>query len=98
MRVDKKEFSESEIAFQLRQNLNADDAGLILHGLRSDAKESVESPVDFGQLFMGFSFFVVAAVLAITGMLFTFSMEQRSRQIGLLRALGWKSRKIKFVF
>jgi ABC-type antimicrobial peptide transport system permease subunit len=98
LRVDKKEFSESEIAFQLRQNLNADDAGLILRGLRSDAKESVESPVDFGQLFMGFSFFVVAAVLAITGMLFTFSMEQRSRQIGLLRALGWKSRKIKFVF
>jgi ABC-type antimicrobial peptide transport system permease subunit len=98
LRVEKKEFSESELAFQLRQNLNADDAGLILHGLRSDAKESVESPVDFGQLFMGFSFFVIAAVLAITGMLFTFSMEQRSRQIGLLRALGWKSRKIKFVF
>jgi hypothetical protein len=57
LRVDKKEFSESEIAFQLRQNLNADDAGLILHGLRADANEAVESPVDFGQLFMGFSFF-----------------------------------------
>jgi hypothetical protein len=98
LRVDKKEFSESELAVQLRQNLNADDAGLILHGLRADANEAVESPVDFGQLFMGFSFFVIAAVLAITGMLFTFSMEQRSRQIGLLRALGWKSRIIKFVF
>ena len=98
LRVEKKEFSESELAVQLRQNLDADDAGLILHGLRADAKEAVESPVDFGQLFMGFSFFVIVAVLAITGMLFTFSMEQRSRQIGLLRALGWKSRKIKFVF
>ena len=43
-------------------------------------------------------FFVITAVLAITGMLFTFSLEQRSKQIGLLRALGWKIRKIKMVF
>ena len=74
------------------------DAGLVLRGLRSDAEQSVESPVDFGQLFMGFSFFVITAVLAITGMLFTFSLEQRSQQIGLLRALGWKIRRIKMVF
>ena len=98
LRVEKEEFSRMELAKKLRQNLKADDAGLVLRGLRMDAEQSVESPVDFGQLFMGFSFFVIAAVLAITGMLFTFSMEQRSRQIGLLRALGWKSRKIKFVF
>jgi ABC-type lipoprotein release transport system permease subunit len=98
LRFKKKEFPKNELAIQLRQNLKADDAGLVLHNLRADAKESVESPVDFGQLFMGFSFFVIAAILAITGMLFTFSIEQRSRQIGLFRALGWKPRKIKFVF
>ena len=83
---------------RLQENLKAEDAGLVLRGLRSDAEQSVESPVDFGQLFMGFSFFVITAVLAITGMLFTFRLEQRSQQIGLLRALGWKIRRIKMVF
>ena len=63
------------------ENLKAEDAGLVLRGSRLDAKQSLESPVDFGQLFMGFSFFVIAAVLAITGMLFNFSLEQRSWQI-----------------
>ena len=59
----------------------------------ADAKQSIESPVDFGQLFMGFSFFVITAVLAITGMLFIFSLEQRSKQIGLLRAPDGKFEK-----
>ena len=94
----KNEYSSDELAARLRENLKAEDAGLVLRGLRSDAEQSVESPVDFGQLFMGFSFFVITAVLAITGMLFTFSLEQRSQQIGLLRALGWKIRRIKMVF
>ena len=98
LRVDKEEFSREELITRLRKELQAEDAGLILRGLRSDARKSAESPVDFGQLFMGFSFFVIAAVLAITGMLFTFSLEQRSKQIGLLRALGWKARRIKIVF
>ncbi|MEC8244687.1 MAG: ABC transporter permease [Verrucomicrobiota bacterium] len=98
LRIGKNKYSNDELAVRLRKNLKAEDAGLVFRGLRSDAKQSVESPVDFGQLFMGFSFFVITAVLAITGMLFTFSLEQRSKQIGLLRALGWKIRKIKMVF
>ena len=98
VRIDKGEYSSDELANRLRENLKAEDAGLVLRSLRSDAEQSVESPVDFGQLFMGFSFFVIAAILAITGLLFTFSMEQRSGQIGLLQALGWKTGKIRFVF
>ena len=98
MRVDKSDISSEELSIQLRENLKAEDAGLILRNLRSDAEKSVESPVDFGQLFIGFSFFVIFAVLAIAGMLFNFQLEQRREQIGLLRGLGWKPRKIKMLF
>ena len=44
--------------------------GLIIRDLKADALDSTESPVDFGQLFIGFSFFVILAALAITGMIF----------------------------
>ena len=98
LRIGKTEYSREELTSKLRKHLKAEDAGLVLRGLRLDAKQSLESPVDFGQLFMGFSFFVIAAVLAITGMLFNFSLEQRSGQIGLLRALGWKTQRIRRVF
>ena len=98
LRINRNVLSKEEIEENLRKNLSAEDAGLVLRGLRTDAIESAASPVDFGQLFMGFSFFVIVAVLAITAMLFTFSLEQRGHQIGLLRAVGWKSFKIKIVF
>ena len=93
--IGKNEYSSDELAVRLRENLKAEDAGLVLRGLRSDAEQSVESPVDFGQLFMGFSFFVITAVLAITGMLFTFSLEQRSKQIGIITGTRMENSKNK---
>jgi len=98
LRMDKGNISKEEIKKRLRKNLHAEDAGLVLRDLRTDAQKAVESPVDFGQLFMGFSFFVIMAALAITGMLFSFSLEQRSQQIGVLRAVGWKTIKLRLVY
>ena len=82
----------------LQSLLSAQEAGLIFSPLRKDAKSGVESPVDFGQLFVAFSFFVIAAALALTGMLFSFSMQQRNRQAGLLMALGYSTPKIRWLF
>jgi putative ABC transport system permease protein len=98
IRINRNNISLEEVRMRLRKNLKAEDAGLVLRGLRSDVQKSVESPVDFGQLFMGFSFFVIVAALAITGMMFSFSLEQRSQQIGILRAVGWKTKKIRLVY
>ena len=50
LRIGKTEYSRDKLTSKLRKNLKAEDAGLILRGLRLDAKQSVESPVDFGQL------------------------------------------------
>ena len=82
LRIDKNEYSKDELAARLREDLKAEDAGLVLRGLRSDAKQSVESPVDFGQLFMGFSFFVITAVLAITGMCLPFRWNNAASRLG----------------
>ncbi|MBT3293768.1 MAG: ABC transporter permease [Verrucomicrobia bacterium] len=51
--------------------------------------------VDFGQLFLGLSFFIIVAALILTGMLFAFSVEQRMAETGLLMAIGWPRRLIR---
>jgi putative ABC transport system permease protein len=51
--------------------------------------------VDFGQLFLGLSFFIIAAALILTGMLFAFGVEQRAAETGLLMAIGWPRRLIQ---
>ena len=71
---------------------------MVLRPLRSDARRSVESPVDFGELFLYFSSFVILAAMALTGMLFAFSMEQRNQQAGLLLGVGWSVRKARILF
>ena len=86
MRLPREGNSTTELGADLQSLLSAEEAGLIFSSLREDAKAGVESPVDFGQLFVAFSFFVIAAALALTGMLFSFSMQQRNRQAGLLMA------------
>ena len=41
---------------------------------------------DFGEYFVYFSFFLVVSALLLTALFFKLSVEQRIREIGLLRA------------
>ena len=98
IRLDREGTSEEALKVDLQGLLSSEEAGLIFTALRQDAEAGVESPVDFGQLFLAFSFFVIVAALALTGMLFSFSMQQRNRQAGLLLALGFSTRKVRWLF
>ena len=40
------------------------------------------------------SFFLVTAAAVLTGLLFVFGMEQRSREVGTLLAVGWPQRRV----
>ena len=98
LRIKKTDASHEEIEKILHDQLTPGEAGLLLHSLRQDASEAAESPIDFGQLFLGFSFFVIVAALALTGMLFAFVMEQRNRQAGLLLSVGIPTQKVRRLF
>jgi putative ABC transport system permease protein len=53
------------------------------------------SSVDFGQLFLGLSFFLIIAALVLTTLLFVFGIEQRSEEIGTLKSLGFRPKDIR---
>lgn len=62
--------------------------GLQFQPVRALATRAASQALDFGQLFLGLSFFLLAAGLILNGLLFMFSMEQRTEEIGTLAALG----------
>jgi putative ABC transport system permease protein len=66
--------------------------------LRAEALAATNAPVDFGQLFAGFSFFLILAAAVLTGLLFTFSIEQRAAEAGLLLAVGWQAKQVRRLF
>ena len=98
MRLEKDGNSSEFLRTELQGLLTAEEAGLVFASLRADAQAGVESSLDFSGLFLSFSFFVIVAALALTGMLFSFSMQQRNQQAGLLLALGFSKRKVRALF
>jgi putative ABC transport system permease protein len=62
--------------------------------LRDQALQASSEAMSFSGLFVGFSMFLIAAALLLTGMLFVFGIEQRVREIGTLRAVGYTRRQV----
>ena len=57
-------------------------------------RQAAQSPVDFGGLFAGMSFFLILASLGLVAMLFQFSLLQRNRESALLGSVGLPGIKI----
>jgi hypothetical protein len=49
-------------------------------------------------LFLGFSFFLIAAALALVGLLFGLMVEGRLPEAGTLLALGWPLQRVRLLF
>ncbi|MBM4089815.1 MAG: ABC transporter permease [Planctomycetes bacterium] len=52
----------------------------------------------FDVLFLLLSFFIIAAALLLVALLFRLGFEQRSRQAGVLLAVGWRRRAVQRLF
>jgi ABC-type lipoprotein release transport system permease subunit len=88
----------SALSVKLRDSLTPESVGLSILPLREQALAATKAPVDFGELFVSFSFFLIAAAAVLTGMLFVFSLEQRNAEAGLLLALGLRPRQVRRLF
>ena len=79
----------ADAAADVRAKLEPASFGLFFKPVREPALSAGRESMDFGQLFVGFSFFLIAAALLLTAMLFVFNLEQRAAETGLLRAIGF---------
>ncbi|MEP6668912.1 MAG: ABC transporter permease, partial [Chthoniobacter sp.] len=83
---------------ELLSRLTPDMLGFQFIPLREQALAATHAPVDFGELFVYFSFFLIIAAAVLTGMLFVFSLEQRNAEAGLLLALGLRPKQVRRIF
>ncbi len=59
---------------------------------------AAQGSTDFGEYFVYFSFFLMVSALLLTGLFFRLGVEQRMREIGVLRALGFSRMRIQTLF
>jgi len=89
---------QSTIDSAILANLKPQSVGLFFTPARQAGLYASDNAQDFGGLFLGLSFFIIIAALVLTGLLFSFGLENRSAETGLLLGLGFTNRRVKFLF
>jgi ABC-type lipoprotein release transport system permease subunit len=83
---------------RLRQRVAADSQGVTAVPARALALQASSGATDFGEYFTYFSFFIVVSALLLVVLFFRLGIEQRLRQVGVLRATGYTERHLRWMF
>ena len=73
-------------------------AGLSVQDVRTEGLAASRGSTDFGEYFTYFSFFLVLSALLLAALFFRLGVEQRAREVGLLRAVGFTTGRIRGLF
>ena len=82
----------------LKERLAPDSQGLTITAVRALALGASSGATDFGEYFTYFSFFIVVSALLLVVLFFRLGIEQRLKQIGILRATGYTQRHLRWMF
>ena len=81
--------NQNTLGNDILAQLEPEQLGLRFQAVRSTGLKAARESQDFGQLFLGFSFFLIASALLLMGLLFILSVEQRREEVGALLSLGF---------
>jgi len=71
------------ITSNILRNLNPDSLGYLFQDVHNQAQKAASEGNDFGQIFLGFSFFLLVSALLLLALLFVLGIEQRSAEVGI---------------
>jgi hypothetical protein len=92
--------NEAIVQFTERLHAAADPLalGLSVQDIRTEGLAASRGATDFGEYFTYFSFFLVCSALLLAALFFRLGVEQRAREIGLLRAVGYTTARVRRFF
>jgi ABC-type lipoprotein release transport system permease subunit len=83
---------------RLRARVNPLAVGIAVRDVRAEGLDASRGATDFGAYFVYFSFFLVASAVLLAGLFFKLTIDQRAREVGLLRAVGYGPRAVGALF
>jgi len=79
----------------IRQKLSPGEVGLVFSDTSAQAQAAASEALDFGQLFLGLSMFLVGAAVLLAAMVFALGVRQRTSELGLLLAVGFTQKQVR---
>lgn len=80
---------------ELRASIDPASTGVSVVAARQAALDASTGATDFGEYFIYFSFFLVSSALLLAVLFFKLGVEQRLKQIGIMRAAGYSIGRIR---
>ena len=82
----------------LRETIDPIEIGFSAQPVKEQSLQASRGATDFGEYFTYFSFFLMVSALLLTTLFFRLGVEQRLREIGLLRAIGYSTKQVRSLF
>lgn len=73
------------------------DLGFVFQPVKRQGLAAARGTTDFNQLFLGFSFFIIAAAIMLVALLFRLGIERRASEIGTLIAAGFSLGRVRLL-
>lgn len=83
---------------RLREKVDPLAMGMAVRDIRADSLFASRGATDFGEYFTYFSVFLVISALMLAALFFRLTIEQRAREVGLLRAVGFTTARVRRLF
>jgi ABC-type lipoprotein release transport system permease subunit len=90
--------ARDQFSDRLRAALDPVALGLAVRDVRASGVGASRGATDFGEYFTYFSFFLVVSALVLAALFFKLGIEQRAREVGLLRAVGFTTAAVRRLF
>jgi ABC-type lipoprotein release transport system permease subunit len=90
--------AKSQVIQRLRAAIDPLTMGLAIRDVRAEGLAASRGATDFGEYFVYFSFFLVVSALLLAALFFKLGIEQRAREVGLLRAVGFGPGAVRRLF
>ena len=98
IRFDLEGSEQAEVEKALLGQLSPESFGLYFRPVRELARAASTEAMDFGGLFLGFSFFLVVSALLLTGLMFVLGLQQRREEVGILLAIGLTRKQVRYLW
>jgi len=83
-----KHTGKIDLTQELLKNIAPAALGFVFRPVREQGLQASRGAVDFGQLFIGLSFFIIISALSLSALLFIFHRQSRLTEMGILKAVG----------
>ena len=89
---------QATVAETLTRAIDPEATGFTVAAVRRSGLDASRGAVDLGEYFLYFSAFLIAAAVLLSASFFRLGVEQRVREVGTLRAVGFPAPTLRRIF